>query len=199
LFETLKGFDESYRNGFEDIDLCLRARRTGAKIVYQPKSVVVHLEEQSPGRKDFDAENLRRFLETWPHDSFPDETSLLLEDGFIVRSKRGDSSCRVIEPVSDPTDRDRWEKVAKVERLVADRDLSILTAVELEPEEWPDDPEALRWGAKLCRLLDRSGIASRFEHRIAALDHTGQRSARLPERNGNEWLARGIRAFLQEI
>jgi GT2 family glycosyltransferase len=50
LFLQLAGFDESYRNGVEDIDLCLRVRASGRKVVYEPKAVVYHLEGQSVGR-----------------------------------------------------------------------------------------------------------------------------------------------------
>ena len=40
LFLQLAGFDEIYRNGVEDVDLCLRIRAAGFKVVYEPKSVV---------------------------------------------------------------------------------------------------------------------------------------------------------------
>ncbi|HEX7569799.1 MAG TPA: glycosyltransferase [Verrucomicrobiae bacterium] len=65
LFLQLAGFDESYRNGVEDIDLCLRARAAGRKVVYEPKAVVYHLEGQSAGRFDHVNENLRLFFSRW--------------------------------------------------------------------------------------------------------------------------------------
>jgi GT2 family glycosyltransferase/glycosyltransferase involved in cell wall biosynthesis len=65
LFLQLAGFDESYRNGVEDIDLCLRARAAGWKVVYEPRSVVYHLEGQSAGRFDHVKENLMLFFERW--------------------------------------------------------------------------------------------------------------------------------------
>ena len=81
LFRALDGFDESYRNGFEDVDFCLRARERGARVIYQPRSVVVHLEEQSEGRKDFDLQNLTLFLDRWGERNPPDETGILLAAG----------------------------------------------------------------------------------------------------------------------
>ncbi|HUB88085.1 MAG TPA: glycosyltransferase [Verrucomicrobiae bacterium] len=65
LFLQLAGFDETFRNGVEDIDLCLRARAAGWKIVYEPKSVVYHLEGQSTGRFKHINDNLQIFFNRW--------------------------------------------------------------------------------------------------------------------------------------
>ena len=65
LFLQLGGFDETYRNGVEDIDLCLRVRAAGFKVVYEPGSVVYHLEGQSAGRFDHVRENLALFFQRW--------------------------------------------------------------------------------------------------------------------------------------
>jgi len=53
LFERLGGFDEGFWNGYEDVDLCLRAKAVGARIVFEPRSVVTHLESQSDRRERF--------------------------------------------------------------------------------------------------------------------------------------------------
>jgi O-antigen biosynthesis protein len=65
LFFQLAGFDEVYRNGVEDIDLCLRVRAAGRKVVYEPKAVVYHLEGRSAGRFNHVNENLEIFFERW--------------------------------------------------------------------------------------------------------------------------------------
>ncbi|MBC8097052.1 MAG: glycosyltransferase, partial [Akkermansiaceae bacterium] len=65
LFLQLGGFDEAYRNGVEDIDLCLRARAAGHKVVYEPRAMVYHLEGQSAGRFDHVNENLKLFFSRW--------------------------------------------------------------------------------------------------------------------------------------
>lgn len=77
LFLKLAGLDESYRNGVEDIDLCLRARAAGWKVVYEPKAVVYHLEGQSAGRFDHVSENLQRFFERWSK-SFDRQTNFIV-------------------------------------------------------------------------------------------------------------------------
>jgi GT2 family glycosyltransferase/glycosyltransferase involved in cell wall biosynthesis/Tfp pilus assembly protein PilF len=65
VFLHLRGFDEVFQNGVEDIDLCLRVRATGQKVVYEPKAVLHHLEGQTSGRGDHVKENLRRFFARW--------------------------------------------------------------------------------------------------------------------------------------
>ena len=55
LFEQLGGLDTAYRNGYEDVDFCLRAGELGHKIRSCPTSVLYHLESASrsvrgPGR-----------------------------------------------------------------------------------------------------------------------------------------------------
>lgn len=42
LFLDLGGFDEKYFFYFEDIDFCLRAKRAGLRLLYQPKALVYH-------------------------------------------------------------------------------------------------------------------------------------------------------------
>jgi GT2 family glycosyltransferase/glycosyltransferase involved in cell wall biosynthesis/tetratricopeptide (TPR) repeat protein len=65
LCRQLGGFDEVFQNGVEDIDLCLRARAAGRKVVYEPKAVVYHLEGQSAGRFHHVNENLTLFFNRW--------------------------------------------------------------------------------------------------------------------------------------
>lgn len=49
-FRQLGGFDETYRNGLEDVDLCLRIREAGERIVYRGDVTVIHHEGASRGK-----------------------------------------------------------------------------------------------------------------------------------------------------
>lgn len=49
-FRAVGGFDEAYRNGLEDVDLCLRIRLTGERIVYRGDVTIVHHEGASRGK-----------------------------------------------------------------------------------------------------------------------------------------------------
>lgn len=66
LFESLNGFDEGYINGYEDVDLCLRARQLGVTILYVAESHVIHLESQSgAARWTHVQHNINRLQEKW--------------------------------------------------------------------------------------------------------------------------------------
>ena len=65
-------FDEKYSPAyFEDTDLCFKVRERGKKVLYQPKSVVIHLEGTSCGKsensgiKKYQKKNREIFLNTW--------------------------------------------------------------------------------------------------------------------------------------
>ena len=59
------GFDENYRNGFEDSDLSLRAREDGLVNLVATTSVVRHHISRSVGRASFEYRNADRFLARW--------------------------------------------------------------------------------------------------------------------------------------
>lgn len=65
LFLELGCFDEGFVNGYEDVDLCLRAQAAGKTVLYAPESVLVHFEETSAGRKEKDRHNAERFFARW--------------------------------------------------------------------------------------------------------------------------------------
>lgn len=46
LFAALQGFDEGYFYLYEDVDLCLRAKRRGQKVLYIPQATVTHFLER---------------------------------------------------------------------------------------------------------------------------------------------------------
>jgi GT2 family glycosyltransferase len=67
-WNELGGFDESFVNGCEDVDLCLRARRAGLRNVVALRSRVLHHVSVSPGRKLRDEQNSQRLVLRWRHE-----------------------------------------------------------------------------------------------------------------------------------
>ena len=65
VFLNAGGFDESYRNGAEDIDLSLRIHQLGFTNFISYESVIYHHVSSSPGRKLKDLENQALFLKRW--------------------------------------------------------------------------------------------------------------------------------------
>lgn len=63
--EVTGALDEGYQNAYEDIDLCLRVREAGWQVAYHPDVTAVHLEGQTAGRHDHDAESWAHFASKW--------------------------------------------------------------------------------------------------------------------------------------
>ena len=49
VFERIKGFDEGLSVAFNDVDLCLRIRDAGFRVVYEPRAELYHYESASRG------------------------------------------------------------------------------------------------------------------------------------------------------
>ena len=88
-FKQAGGFDTAFRNGFEDVDLCLRLGEQGHEIHYCADSVVHHLESVSPGRFKRDRENIGVYRERWIGRVQPDDLRYYLEDGLLRLSYEG--------------------------------------------------------------------------------------------------------------
>jgi GT2 family glycosyltransferase len=87
------GFDASFVNGFEDVDLCLRARAQDRAIVYVPNARFAHYEAASAGRFDREAENERRFYARWSANLAALPRTVRGETGAIaVRTSRDEGS-----------------------------------------------------------------------------------------------------------
>lgn len=67
VFNEVGGFDTEYWNGYEDVDLCLKLREAGYRIVCTPHSQVVHYESQSDPVERFRCvkENVFRLRGKW--------------------------------------------------------------------------------------------------------------------------------------
>ncbi|MEP6686601.1 MAG: glycosyltransferase, partial [Verrucomicrobiota bacterium] len=72
LFESLGGFDSKYAPGYyEDTDLAFKARDAGYKVLYQPRSKVIHYEgatggtDISAGAKQYQEINRSTFAASW--------------------------------------------------------------------------------------------------------------------------------------
>ena len=72
VFQAVGGLDERFRPAYyEDTDLCFSIREAGLRVVFQPESVVVHLEgmssgtDETTGVKRHQVVNRERFTEKW--------------------------------------------------------------------------------------------------------------------------------------
>jgi GT2 family glycosyltransferase len=84
LFLDAGLFDENYRNGFEDLDLCMRLVQRGLTAYYCPASVLVHLESKTAGRFTHDGTNSLRFTKRWGTAIRPDLEECYRDDLLAV-------------------------------------------------------------------------------------------------------------------
>ncbi len=82
---SLRGFDPVFRNGMEDVDLCLRLSRLRAgHFVVRPTSRVTHHESQTPGRMRSAMVNRRVLLDRWEGQLPEDDVEAWARHGFDV-------------------------------------------------------------------------------------------------------------------
>jgi len=87
-YEQAGGFDERYWNGYEDIDLCLQLGGLGWKVMYEPASVVTHVESASgPERFRLVDQNVARLMSRWG--GKVDLDILIGERGDVALNPRG--------------------------------------------------------------------------------------------------------------
>ena len=144
-FAHLGGFDTSYRNGHEDVDLCLRLGELGYEVHYCHRSVLTHLESATRGHQTAEtAQNGRRYRERWAATVVPSDLARYLQDG-LVRVTYDDISVRLhIDPVLGTAEhghgvacnrllRTRSQQVADLLRTVVD----LLADAPFAPENLP--------------------------------------------------------------
>lgn len=64
-FLGMGGFDEGYRNGYEDLDFCCHVRAAGGTVWLAAESILYHFESASDGRYQSDEANAARFQAQW--------------------------------------------------------------------------------------------------------------------------------------
>ncbi|MCC6850398.1 MAG: glycosyltransferase [Deltaproteobacteria bacterium] len=161
-FLALGGFDEGYRNGFEDVDFCLRVRTRGGRVIYQPASTLYHLESQTPGRKAHDDANVKRFLERWiaQWHHLGDEDAVLVPAGWCVRDAGRDDQKKLLATIRDAEEQRRWEAVARLQRALRADDAATLHEMLTARCDWPADTAVARWVERLRKLLGLADAAT---------------------------------------
>lgn len=72
VFEEVDGLEPKFKVAFNDIDFCLKVRRTGKLVVYVPQAMMYHYESKSRGLEDTPDKQIRfsnemdLFIKRWP-------------------------------------------------------------------------------------------------------------------------------------
>lgn len=147
-------FDEGFVNGFEDVDLCLNLGSRGWKLLYNPHSVVYHLESKTPGRHARERENALRLAARWFDRIRPDAESYHAADGIAIHSIRlatGELAAFMYDPSENPFWRQavRLKQAGDLERALE----QYLHAMRFNPFD------SRKWliGAELADLCEQMG------------------------------------------
>jgi GT2 family glycosyltransferase len=91
VFLKVHGFTEGFVWGYEDVDLCLKIRSAGLRVLYNPKAIAVHLESATLGvlQNRDDLNNYRLYRNRW------DSLLVPLEEDYL-RSLRSQGIRQVV-------------------------------------------------------------------------------------------------------
>ena len=165
-FESAGGFDEGFRNGFEDVDLCLRVRSLGGRIFYQPRSVLYHLESQTPGRSAHEGANLSRFQARWGGPQWADEDLCYFQDGMRYHTVIDNGELTTMpRPIRDEEEHARYGELARVQAHLHLDGYAPAETVISAPERWVLEPSVLEWGELICEAFGLFSLAEQFRTR----------------------------------
>ena len=120
LWEKIGGFDERYAPAYcEDNDLAFKVRKHGFRVVYQPKSVVIHFEGvsngtdvQGGGLKRYQVENTEKLKEKWKEALRLQFENTGNPDPFRARERSGGKKIVLVVDHYVPTfDRDAGSRI----------------------------------------------------------------------------------------
>ena len=133
LWQEIGGFDKMFVPAYcEDSDLAFEVRKRGYKVMYQPKSVVVHFEgisngtDTSCGQKAYQVVNQKKFYEKWrkilEREHFPNG-----ENVFLARDRsRNKKTILVVDHYVPTFDMDAGSRtVYQYLKLLADMNFNV--------------------------------------------------------------------------
>ncbi|MES2876031.1 MAG: glycosyltransferase [Patescibacteria group bacterium] len=111
LLNEMGGFDTLYHPAYyEDTDLCFKVRDKGLKVIYQPHSVIYHIEggtagtNPNSGYKKFQEINRDKFLRRW--DKTLKSSHVKPDRAYAGRDRSGDKLALIIEESLPSPDKD---------------------------------------------------------------------------------------------
>lgn len=111
LFDTFGGFDMLYAPAYyEDTDLAFKVRREGLRVVYQPQSVIYHIEgatsgtDTTTGFKKYQAINHDKFFKRWKQTLVKDHYSP--DNLYLARDRSAQKLLLIIDEHVPTPDKD---------------------------------------------------------------------------------------------
>ena len=102
LFWSVGGLDEAYENSYEDVDLCLKLRARGCRILVCADSTLYHFESMSENRHARDFRNRALLKIRWGDTILCDLKSLYAGDGIA------EAATQFVADQAHHPDQERW-------------------------------------------------------------------------------------------
>ncbi len=182
IFEEVGGFDQDFVNGFEDVDMCLKIRELGKKVIYQPQSCLYHLESQSQGRKNHDVVNAKLFVARWGHQWLVDEDLVANQNGYVIRQEISEGKFKTnLIPIHEVGDVNSWKRIVELQQLLLGH--AVQSVIQMpqrqriqellkNAEVWPNDVGVLEWVGCVCEKLKCDQEAEGFWKKLLTIcDH----------------------------
>lgn len=124
LMNSFDGFDTLYHPAYyEDTDLSFKVRKAGLRVVYQPLSVIYHIEggtagtSTSSGFKKYQEINKAKFFQRWK--TVLQKSHVASNEAYLGRDRSGDKLALIIEETLPTPDKDSGSRrmVAMIEGL----------------------------------------------------------------------------------
>lgn len=86
-FEQVGGFDEDYKWGYEDVDLCLKVKEAGFKAFCDAEAKTIHFGQSTYGRTAHNEKNYETFLGKWKEKIKPNLGEIYAEKEAYLKSQ----------------------------------------------------------------------------------------------------------------
>lgn len=110
LYWSVGGLDEAYENSYEDVDLCLKLRARGCRILLCAESTLYHFESISDNRHARDFRNRALFKSRWADSIVSDIKHWYALDGVSEDSTQFESH-ETYHPEQETRLKDLWRQV----------------------------------------------------------------------------------------
>lgn len=178
VFVKLGMFDERFKNGFEDVDLCLKIKKLGLTCHYCPQSQVYHYESKTPERFKNNSENEKLLGMKWSQEIECDENLYYAKDSIhpdTLESGNGDISFLLL----DSNTNFFWEKAkTQINNGNLNKALEMYNrALQFNPY----DPRNFSIMEEMSQLLIKMNLLSQAEECIEKLVKSAPTQARYLE------------------
>lgn len=182
IFQSLGGFSENFLPAYyEDTDLCFSVRQLGYKVMYQPKSEIVHYEgissgtDTRSGTKKYQTINCEKFRLKWQEElskHFAPSVENVNNVDFIARSLRGKHTILIVDSYVTRHDKESGSfRLFNIIKIFKTLGYSIIFLPDNAHPEEPYTSELQSLGVEvLYSTFNQSNVQEQLEKRLPLIN-----------------------------